>query len=60
LNDPVKRQALPTAVMHILNTSLSDEDRKRGVVSKAVGDYYYAFKNLGSSSYEFMGRQLID
>ncbi len=48
------------AVTHILNNNLSDEERKRGVVSKAVGDYYYTFRNRGFNSYEFIDRQPID
>lgn len=54
------RVRLPSAeyarVVGELNTHLSDSDRKRYVVTKAIGNYRYTFINNGFDSYEFIRR----
>lgn len=54
---PKKEYAL---VMSEINTNMSDEDRKHGVVTKAIGNYKYTFINKGFNDYTIIDKQLID
>ena len=47
-------------VMSELNTHLSEEQRKRHVVVKAIGNYVYTLENLGFNNYRIIGKSDID
>ena len=46
-------------VMSEFNTHMSDEDRKRKLVTKPIGDYYYTVINRGFDDYIVIGKRLI-
>lgn len=46
-------------VMSELNTHLSTEDRKRLLITKPIGNYYYTFLNKGFSDYIIVGKHPI-
>ena len=47
-------------VMSELNTHLSDEQRKKEIITKAIGDYYYTIENNGFDNYRIIGKKSID
>ena len=42
------------------NTNLTNAERKKKFVARAVGNYYYKARNNGFNDYKFIGRYLID
>ena len=42
------------------NTNLTNKERKKKIISRYVGNYYYKAKNNGFNDYKFIGRYLID
>ena len=46
-------------VMHELNTHLSEKDKKRKLVTKLIGNYYYTFLNKGFNDYIIIGKREI-
>lgn len=47
-------------VMSELNTNLSDEQRKKKVITKAIGDFCYTIENNGFNNYRIIGKTPID
>lgn len=47
-------------VISEINTHMSDEQRNKPVVSKAIGDYIYTFENHGFNNYRIIGKVSID
>lgn len=47
-------------VMSELNTHLSEEQRKKEIITKAIGDYYYTIENNGFDNYRIIGKKPID
>lgn len=48
-------------VMHELNTNLSKEERKRKIVTKAIGNHIYTFENNGFDNYRiFKVKPILD
>ena len=47
------------AVMHALDSNLSDEDRKHAMLTKSIGDYTYTIINRGYNDYTIVGRKKI-
>ena len=47
-------------VMSELNTHMSESDREKRVVIKAIGDYIYTVENKGFNEYRIIGREEID
>ena len=43
-----------------LNTNLTKQERKRRVIKRPIGNFFYVVKNNGFDNYEFIGRYLID
>jgi hypothetical protein len=43
-----------------LNTNLTNTERKKKFVARAIGNYYYKARNNGFNNYKFIGRYLID
>ena len=43
-----------------LNTNLTKQERKRKVIKRPIGNFFYVVKNNGFDNYEFIGRYLID
>ena len=62
LND-FKQIVLPpneyAEVMSELNTHMSEEDRKRYIVAKPIGNYYYTIVNRGFNDYTIIGKRPI-
>ncbi|MCR5520789.1 MAG: hypothetical protein K6F44_02625 [Lachnospiraceae bacterium] len=52
-------QAEYAEVMSELNTHLSTEDRKRLLITKPIGNYYYTFLNKGFNDYIIVGKHHI-
>ena len=46
-------------VVSELNTNMSAEDRKRGVLTKAIGNYRYTFINRGFDDYVFVRKEKL-
>ena len=46
-------------VMSEFNTHMSDEDRNKRIVTKAIGDYYYTIINRGFDDYTIIGKHPI-
>ncbi len=46
-------------VMSEFNTHMSDEDRKRSLVTKPIGNYYYTIINKGFDEYIIIGKRPI-
>ena len=46
-------------VMSEFNTHMSDEDRKRRLVTKPIGNYYYTIINRGFDDYIVIGKRPI-
>lgn len=47
-------------VTHELNTHLTEEERKKKILSKAIGNYIYFFENNGFDNYRIFERIPID
>ena len=47
-------------VVSEINTHMSAEDRKLGVVTKAIGDYRYTFINKGFDDYVFIRKEKLE
>ena len=47
-------------VMHELNTHMSDEDREKPVITKAIGKYVYTIENRGFNDYRIIRKTPID
>lgn len=46
-------------VMHELNTNLTEEQRKKKIISKNIGDYKYTFQNEGFNEYRIINKRKI-
>ena len=46
-------------VMSGLNTHMSEADRKKTIVVKPIGDYYYTIVNRGFDDYIIIGKRPI-
>ncbi|MBQ3334424.1 MAG: hypothetical protein IJG85_02325 [Eubacteriaceae bacterium] len=47
-------------VMHEFNTNMSEDQRKRKIVSKAIGNYVYTIENNGFNDYRIIGKIPIE
>ena len=47
-------------VMHELNTNLTKEERKKGKISRPIGDYIYTVENHGFNEYIILKKEKID
>lgn len=47
-------------IMHELNTNLTKEQRKKKIIKKAIGNYYYTVKNNGFNEYIIIEKEDID
>lgn len=46
-------------VVSEVNTNLTNEERKKNILVKPVGDYYYTFINKGFNDYIIIGKKEI-
>lgn len=42
-----------------LNTNLTEEERAKPVLQRAIGNYLYTFRNCGFNQYQFIGRRKL-
>ena len=47
-------------VMSAFNTDLTDEERMKDIISKAIGDYVYTIINNGYNEYVVIGKNPIE
>ena len=47
-------------VMHELNTNLTEEERKKGKISRPIGDYIYTVENHEFNEYVITQKEKID
>lgn len=47
-------------VMHELNTNLSDEQRKKKTIKKAIGDYHYTIQNNSFNEYKITKKEPLN
>ena len=46
-------------VVSELNTNLTEEERAKPVLQRAIGNYLYTFRNCGFNQYQFIGRRKL-
>ena len=47
-------------VISEINTNLTKEERKKSILVKPIGDYYYTFINKGFNDYIIIGKSRIE